>query len=129
MAKNHLDLETTLKATLQVASQQEVTARLALMRVSSDAPASVARDISNLTACLTKSMSTMQRALNTFLEKPTVRRWIEGEADEVAAIVGAVSRKGLTATQLRALLAAALEEDAEEGEEPPTATEVPTTDH
>lgn len=118
MVKDHRALEKTLKAVMEVSSQQEVTARLSLSRASLSAPATVARDISNLSACLTKSMSTMQRAVVNFLEKPTIRRWIAGEQDEVAEIADAIGRKGLTASQVRRILAATLEAGAvDEAEE------------
>lgn len=112
MVKEHLALERTLKAVMEVASQQEVTARLSLSAAAVQAPATVARDINNLSACLTKSMSTMQRAVTNFLSKPTVRRWILGEEDEVAEIADTISRKGLTTNQVRRLLAATLEAGA-----------------
>jgi hypothetical protein len=117
--QDHKPLELLLRTVIKFAETQQSTASLALQSASLDAPATVSRDAQALNSCLTKAFGKVQNAIVTFLEKPTVRRWINGEEDAVEDLAEAITSKCLTTNDVRRLLAATLKagvaEDTVEG--------------
>lgn len=74
-----INLNQSLTALVNVLTTHEIQLRNELKQQAEIAPAMVAKDLAALSACITKNTLTIQRAVSTFLAKPSVVRWTEGE--------------------------------------------------